>query len=87
MKIVARPIEMVAWFTIEGIPNPVRFRIKNDDGEMDVVKIEKIVFKEREKIAGNEMINYRCQSTISGQTKTLEIKYELSTCKWILFKI
>lgn len=54
MKIVAAPVEMVAWFTQEGIPRPVRFRLVNEEGNYTTIKIDRIVSKDREKLAGND---------------------------------
>lgn len=84
---MAKPIEMVAWFTADGCPNPVRFRISKDDQSLETIKIDKIIYRTMEKLAGNNMIVYRCQSQINGAVRIYEIKYELSTCKWILFKM
>ena len=78
---------MVAWFTKDGVPNPVRFRFERDDESFESIKIEKIIHRTVEKLAGNNMIVYRCQSEINGTSRVYEIKYELSTCKWILFKM
>jgi hypothetical protein len=87
MKIVARPVEMVAWFTQEGIPKPVRFRLINEEGTYTIIKIDRIVSKDREKLAGNEMLIFTCESMIKGIQKIYEIKYELRSCKWILYKM
>jgi len=87
MKVIAKSIEMVAWFTEDGSPIPLRFRLKGEDGVATVIKINKIIFKEKEKLAGNFMIVFRCQSLIDNVIRIYELKYELSTCKWILYKI
>ena len=87
MKVVAKQIEMVAWFNKKGIPMPVRFRIENEDESYRVIKIDKVVTMDKEKLAGNEMLVFKCQSLIDGVLTMFEIKYELSTCRWILFKI
>lgn len=87
MKIIAKPIDMVVWFTRNGSPNPVRFRFERDDEAFETIRIDKIICRTMEKLAGNNMIVYRCQSQINGAIRTYEIKYELSTCKWILFKM
>jgi hypothetical protein len=87
LKVVAKQIEMVAWFNIKGMPKPVRFRIENEDESYRVIKIDKVVTMDKEKLAGNEMLVFKCQSLIDGVLKMFEIKYELRTCKWILFKI
>lgn len=87
MKIIAKAIDMVAWFTDEGTPRPVRFRIKNDDDSITVIKVDRVLFKEKEKIAGNPMMVFRCQSIINKINKVYELKYEINTCRWILYKI
>jgi hypothetical protein len=87
MKVVAKPIEMVAWFTLDGVPNPARFRIRDDKEPWTVIKVDRIITRSLEKYAGNEMLVFRCQSVIDGLEKVYELKYEKATCKWILFKI
>ncbi|MEG0774597.1 hypothetical protein [Clostridium sp.] len=87
MKIVAKPISMVAWFDSKGVPHPVRFRIEEESQEEVVIKIGRVITKEKEKLAGNHMLIFNCQSIIKGVEKPYQLKYELSTCKWILFKI
>jgi hypothetical protein len=87
MKVVAKPIQMVAWFNEKGNLTPVRFKLCDEDGVNSVIKIDKIIFMDKEKLAGNQMFIYRCQSIFNGIDKIYEIKYELSTCKWMLFKM
>lgn len=87
MKVIKKPIEMVAWFTQEGVPNPIKFRIEDSDESWKIIKIHNIIKRDMEKLAGNKMFIFTCQSVINGSEKLYEIKYELDTCKWILFKI
>lgn len=87
MKVVAKHIEVVAWFEKSGTPNPVRFRIENEDKSLSIIKIDKIVTMTKEKLAGNDMLVFKCQSLINNLQNLFEIKYEIKTCKWILFKI
>lgn len=87
MKIIAKPIEMVAWFTKDGVPTPVRFKITNKDETENTIKINRIVKTSEERLAGNRMIIYNCLGNIEDKERQFEIKFELSTCKWILFKI
>lgn len=42
-------------------------------------KIEQVVSMTEEKLAGNRMLNFRCQSEINGELKPFEIKFELGT--------
>jgi hypothetical protein len=87
MKVVAKPIEVVSWTDTKGNINPVRFKITNEDESNSVVKIDKVITMDKEKLAGNIMLLFKCQSVVNGADKLYEIKYELSTCKWMLFKI
>ena len=87
MKVVAKPIDVVAWFSKEGEPNPVQFRYEERDKGFKTIKIDKVVHKEIEKFAGNPMLVFTCYSDINGIQRPYELKYELSTCKWMLFKI
>lgn len=87
MKVLMRPIEMIAWFTKDGIPNPLKYRLQGENNENVTVNVERIIIREEEKLAGNRMIMFRCQSTIQGIEKTFELKYELNTCKWYLYKM
>ncbi|MCT4564024.1 MAG: hypothetical protein N4A68_06855 [Maledivibacter sp.] len=87
MKIVALPVDMIAWFTKDGIPNPIKFRIVTDDESNAVIKVDRIITRDVEKLAGNKMHVFRCQSYINGIEKTFELKFEVDSCKWLLYKI
>ena len=73
MKVLMKPIEMIALFSADK-PRPIKFKI--DD---NVVKVEQIISLSEEKLAGNRMIIYRCQSEINGLLKQFELKYEILT--------
>lgn len=82
MRVVMKPIEMIAWFDVPGTPRPIRFRHNGN-----VVKVEQILKLSEEKLAGNHMKIFECQTLIDGQMKRFELKYEMNTCKWFLYKI
>jgi hypothetical protein len=82
MKLLMSPIEMIAWFDIPGTPRPIRFKHKGT-----VVKVEQILKMSEEKLAGNRVRIYECQSNIDGQLRRFELKFELMTSKWYLYKI
>ena len=86
LKVVAKPIEVVAWFDKIGTVHPVRFRIVQDE-ETTTVIIDKIINQIETKLAGIYMLVFTCQSLINDKEKLYEIKYEISTHRWILFKI
>ena len=77
---------MVAWFEEGGKVHPIRFRLKEND-QNKVIAIERIRCVKLEKLAGNQMYVFECESHFDNILKIFEIKYEIETCKWILFKI
>lgn len=87
MKVLMKPIEMIAWFNKDNYPIPLRYRVASENMENVVIKVDKILFREEEKLAGNRMILYRCESLINDTQKLFELKYDISTCKWYLFKM
>lgn len=87
MKVVAKPIEMIAWFDNEGIVHPIRFKIQSEDQDNKVISVGKVLKTDIEKLAGNKMYVFTCMSNIDGCTRLYEIKYDLDRCKWVLFKI
>jgi len=87
MKIVAKPVEMIAWFNEEGVPKPMKFRMKNGEQVWITIKIERVIQWEKQKMAGIESLVYRCQSQIENMQRLYELKYTLHDCKWVLYKI
>lgn len=82
MKILSTPITVLAHFEENGTPHPIRFKLADKE-----IKIEQVVTITEEKLAGNKMLCFRCQSEIGGELKPFEIKFELGTCKWFLWKM
>lgn len=85
MKVVSKSIDVIACFEKDGVVKPLRFRI-NEDEEEKVIKISRVVNREIEKLAGNVMEKFVCIASVNGVERIFEIKYELLTKKWILFK-
>lgn len=86
MKVVAKKIEMIAYFDKDGKVKPLRFRLEEDDANT-VVKINKIITIDSEKYCGNKMLVYTCSAVINNVEKVFEIKFDIEGHRWILFKI
>lgn len=89
MKVLEKSIQMIAWFNEGGLPTPLKFKMNSiDDGENSmVIKVDRILFKEKEKLAGDTIYLYKCQSLINNIEKNYELKYELTSCRWVLYKL
>lgn len=87
MKILMQPVDMICYTTKDGGISPIKFRIKDEQKENRVIHIDKILSRKEEKLAGNRMLVFTVQSLINGIECLYEMKYEISTCKWFLYKI
>ena len=69
MKILAKPVDMVCWFEKSGMPHPIRFKLTAEDESEVVIKVDKVITTEKERLAGNDMLLFRCQSVINNQQR------------------
>lgn len=82
MKTLSTPISVLAHFETDGTPHPLRFKLNDKE-----LKIEQVISVSEEMLAGNRMLIFRCQSEIRGELRPFEIKYEIGTCRWYLWKM
>ena len=87
MKIVSKPVRMIAVFWPDAKPIPYKFKLKDKNEEMVTIKVDQVLYSHRSKIAGIETIIYACQSLIDGIVKRYELKYTVASCQWVLYKI
>jgi hypothetical protein len=78
MKIVNKPIKVMAIFQADGKIEPIKFRL-----EENVVYIKKVVKTYEEKIVGNKRVVFVCEH---NNCELYELKYELDSKVWYLFK-
>ncbi|MBP1924574.1 hypothetical protein J2Z76_000427 [Sedimentibacter acidaminivorans] len=78
MKIVNKPIKVMAIFNTDGKIEPIKFRL--DD---KVVRVEKVMKCYDEKLVGNKRLVFICEH--NGKD-IYEIKYEIDSRVWYLFK-
>lgn len=81
---MAKKIEMIAWFDKEGKINPIKFKYLDEEREK-VIKIDKVMYREMEKLAGSVMWRFACSSIIGDTEVSYSIKYDISNNKWVLF--
>jgi hypothetical protein len=87
VRILGKEIDMLAKFNQEGIPTPIKFRITGKNGEDVAIRVDQVLNRHLEKLAGNKMLVFKCQSVINGKEVNYDLKYGLDTMKWMMFKI
>ena len=87
MKALAKSIEMISWTEKNGKIHPLKFKFSMESGESHICKVTKTYNFEIEKHAGNKIYKFTCEIIDNNSIKICELRYELDSCKWILFKV
>jgi|BioPla2DNA2_1021312.scaffolds.fasta_scaffold15152_4 hypothetical protein len=87
MKVLMKSVDMICLSTCEGTITPLKFRWHEDGQEPKIIKIDRILDRKTEKLAGNPMLVFTVQSIINGVERIFEMKYEVNSYKWYLYKL
>ena len=87
MKIVAKPIDVLATFCGNQKPVPYKFKVYQESGERVAVSVDKIRCVEESRLAGVDALIYTCQSVVCGEEKIYQLKYIIGQYRWELYKI
>ncbi len=86
MKVLMKTVDMICLSTSEGAITPLKFRFKEGD-QSTTIRIDRIIERKEEKLAGNRMLVFTVQSTLNGIERVFEMKYEIQSLKWYLYKL
>jgi hypothetical protein len=87
MRTFARPIEIITITDSYGNTSPLRFKTKDRIEEDIIIKVDKVEAKEVEKLAGDIVLLYKCRGFVNDKNREFELKYELVSCKWMLWRM
>ena len=86
MNIVDKSVQVVTKTDGAGIVKPLRFFI-TDDESGEVINVERLVRRDKEKIGGDYNYTFTCE-IIKDNTKMLcDLRLNLSTNEWILYRM
>jgi hypothetical protein len=87
MRTISKPIEVLTITDTLGNMAPLRFKAKTKSDEDIVICVDKIESKEIDKMAGNLMLLYKCRGIVNDKARNFELKFEIKSCKWMLWKM
>mgnify|MGYP001562232070 CR=1 FL=1 len=87
MNIPFKPVEVNVTCNQKDIRRPLYLRIAHNDENLKIINVDKVLTKGNERIKNNNGISYRCNSLIEGSTFFYELKFELSSSKWKLWRM
>lgn len=84
MKIIAKPIKVIAVFSPGKNPRPYKFQYcEENDIESQEIIIEKINNVDFQQLAGIPSLVYSCQA----QGKLFDLKYVINKYEWQLYRM
>lgn len=87
MRKIQRSIDVVCTFIADKPPVPHRFRVRDRNDNVHVLRIGKILQIEKEKHSGDDVWTYKCQGMIGSQERIYVIRFNVSKASWQLVKI
>ncbi len=87
MKILMRNVEMISISNKNGMVSPIKYKYIDKKEKIHIIKIDRIIERKEEKLAGNKMYVYKVMSIINKLERIYEMKYEITTCKWYIYKM
>jgi len=87
LKLWMKPVEMICVNGCDGKIRPLKFKWIDEEGMPRVIKIDRILTVEEEKLAGNRMLVFAVQSCIDQEDRRFEMKYETKSMTWYLSRM
>lgn len=87
MREINRPIAMIAVSEPDGALIPMKFQVKDADGEPNAFPV-KVTTKEANRMNREQStIKYRCSLQINGIARECEIHYRTHEMRWFLYRM
>lgn len=81
-----RPIQVIALCGAEGELRPLRFRFEDTHHQLHTVSVMEVVDIRWENFVGIETAVFLCRAREEGCEQLYELKYTVSTHRWVLFR-
>lgn len=80
------PIQLISSCSTMGDFTPLKFRFEDETHNVITVDISDILSAREQKINGIHELIYTCCAYINGASQLFELKYNVNTHKWIIFR-
>lgn len=86
-KIANIPVQLISSCSTLGDLTPLRFRYENEEHSLSTVNIDAVLSIKENQYNGIHEIIYTCQAALNGTVHLFELKYNVSSHKWLIFRI
>lgn len=81
------PIQVLSFCGTDGRLQPIRFRLEDEEHQMQTVSIREIVSVNEVQYVGIEALVFLCKATLGGRERLLELRYTIRTHRWVLRRL
>lgn len=81
---IQREIACECWFTSTGKMIPLMIKVRDEDGELLVIKKIEVHYQEKKKYAGIPSVEFDCTLTILEQAIHVKLIYYQTEGRWVL---
>jgi hypothetical protein len=86
MNIVDKSVQVVTTTDGAGIVKPLCFFL-TDDESREVINVERLVRRDKEKIGGDYTYTFTCEIIKDNMRMLCDLRLNLSTNEWILYRM
>ncbi len=79
-----RPVHMLSVCDPTGRMEPVRFRVEDDDHQLQTISVLQILSQHSVQYVGIEAMVYLCKVHMDNRERVLELRYAVRSHKWVL---
>ncbi|OOM73781.1 hypothetical protein [Clostridium sp. BL-8] len=87
MKIVDKLVQVITTTDGAGIVKPLSFFIIDDSEALDVINVERLVRRDKEKIGGDYVYTFTCEIIKDNMKMLCDLRLNLSTEEWSLYRM
>ncbi|NSB14589.1 hypothetical protein [Clostridium beijerinckii] len=87
MNIVDKSVQVVTRTDGAGIVKPICFFITDNDESVEVINVERLVRRDKEKIGGDYIYTFTCEIIKDNMKMLCDLRLNLSTNEWILYRV
>lgn len=86
MDYIRKEIEMISYCPTKGYPQPIRFKIDDEDQSKMVVTIDQILHVEEKKEFESLLILYDCRGVVKNRSWLFQLAYNTKKYRWLLYR-
>lgn len=87
MGIVNKPVQVVTTIDKAGLVKPVCFFVIEDDGTSEVINVERLIRRDKEKIDGRIIYTFTCEIIKESMKVLCDLRLDIDTDEWTLYRI